>query len=90
MFDLTIPHPKHPFKKYSTRQLKAWYERCALMEAILDREGTESGLYGQERRERSDVVRWIRWDIDDVLWGRGVPQTELETMYRLAFEDVNS
>jgi hypothetical protein len=90
MFEISIPHPKHPLQKYSTKQLKAWYEACALYEAIHDNEYHETGKYNETAFHYLDIARWTRWDISDVLQKREVSEDELGQILRLVAQDVQA
>lgn len=90
MYNLAIPHPKYPLKKYSTRQLKAWHETCVLMEAIADEEYNKKGQYDGSAIRPHDIVRSTRWGIYDVLQERGVSHEELERTLRYTKEDVQA
>lgn len=88
---MNIPTPKHQLNRYSTKQLKAWHEECALIEfeSVAASEGNERSPFGK-CLTATESARWMRWGIDDVLQGRGVSHLELGRMYRAAREDVLS
>lgn len=90
MFPVNIPHLTCSTKKYSTRQLLAWWEDCYLFEAMADAHYHATGHYTADQWALLDIARWTRWDVADVLKRRGVSHSELEAMQQVIEEDVNS
>lgn len=87
---VNVPHPKHQLKKYSTRQLKAWYEDCYLFERIAGDDYIRAGRCTSGEWLAVDTARRTRWDIDTVLQRRNVSHLELGRIQRLICEDVRS
>lgn len=90
MFDINIPHPKYPLNRYSTKQLMAWVEECALFIAICDKHYDDTGTYPDEAFDHYDTVQWTQWDIEYVLEKRGVKLWEINQWKNLARLDVMS
>jgi hypothetical protein len=84
MFDYKIPHPKYTLTRYTTKQLRIWYEDCVLLEFMM-----RKGEISMNHLAYSEVqIR--RWEIDDILQERGISHLELGRVVRLTKEDVRS
>lgn len=80
MFDINIPHPKYPLTRYSTKQLIAWIETCALFIAICDKQYGDREAYPCGVFARCVILQWQQWDMEDILKKRDVA---CETINRL-------
>jgi hypothetical protein len=85
-----VPRPKHPLKRYSTRQLKAWMEDYALLLARCDKQYDDTGTYPYEAFDYYDIAQWTKWEIEDTLRGRGMDYREVREISRKVHEDVQS
>lgn len=92
MFYIRLPHPKHPLTRYNTRQLMAWYEDCALAEAILASRGVFHHHHSSLSSQYQLVCNFqhVRWDIDEIVQKRGISHIELASIQKRSREDVNS